>query len=259
MDLREIPGESFTRHPWEGARARFFTGLVADRRLGGGQTPLQVLDVGAGDGYLAGQLLGRLPAGSAVTCFDPFYTDAHLARPAQPGLTFTRQRPDRRFDLVLLLDVVEHVPDDRAFLGEIVNNALAKGGAALISVPAWMSLYCQHDQALGHHRRYRPAELGALVSAVGLTAVAQGGLFHSLLAPRTATKLGELARGIRSRPDPAGPAVFADTELGRWRAGKAVTAAVNAALRVDNGLSRLAAKVGLPLPGLSVWTLGIKS
>jgi SAM-dependent methyltransferase len=256
MDLREIPGDSFTRHPWEAARASFFAGLVLDQGLASGAAPLQVLDVGAGDGYLAGQLLRRLPAGSEVTCFDPFYTDQQLARPAPAGLRFTRQRPERRFDLALLLDVVEHVPDDRAFLEEIVSQALATGGAALISVPAWMALYCQHDRALGHHRRYRPAQLRSLVTAVGLTPVAQGGLFHSLLAPRTATKVRELARGVRSRPDPAGPAVFADTELGRWRAGKALTAAVAAALRIDNGISRLAARVRLPLPGLSVWALG---
>jgi SAM-dependent methyltransferase len=259
MDLREIPDDSFTRHPWESARASFFSGLVSDQRLASGPAPLQVLDVGAGDGYLAGQLLRRLPAGSEVTCFDPFYTDEQLARPAPAGLRFTRQRPDRRFDLALLLDVVEHVPDDQAFLGEIVSQALGGGGAALISVPAWMALYCEHDRALGHHRRYRPAELRRLVKAVGLTPVAQGGLFHSLLAPRTATKVRELARGLRSRPDPAGPPVFADTELGRWRAGKAITTAVVTALRIDNGISRLAAKVHLPLPGLSVWALGKKA
>ena len=259
MDLREVPQQEFRRHPWEVARARFF-GDVANRQ-GPADRPLLVLDVGAGDGYLARSLLTRLPGGSQVVCFDPMYSDQHLARAAAaptPGLSFARERPDRRFDLVLLLDVVEHVPDDRAFLSEIVANALAPGGSALVSVPAWMSLFSGHDLALGHHRRYRPAELRSLMDAAGLALARSGGLFHSLLLPRALAKAGELARGKRVRPDPDRVAVQADTELGRWTAGKALTGLVEMALRLDNRISQVTAAAGLGLPGLSIWALGRK-
>ena len=56
----------------------------------------RVLDIGAGDGYLGQQLLGRIPAGSTVTCVDPHYTDADLPKLASPpayGLSFSRTRP----------------------------------------------------------------------------------------------------------------------------------------------------------------------
>src|SRR4051812_41089294 len=98
MDLHEVPGTPFRRHPWEVARARFFAHVAADAEIeqaGGDGTaarPLRVLDVGAGDGYLARQLLGRMPPGSSVACVDAHYTDADLVRFADPpadGLTFS--------------------------------------------------------------------------------------------------------------------------------------------------------------------------
>ena len=261
VDLREVPSESFQRHPWEVARSDFFVGLLSSRALTAGPGPVAVLDVGAGDGFLAGQLLARLPAGSEVVCFDPNYDDEHLARgaaSAPAGLSFARQRPQRPFDLLMLLDVAEHVPDDTAFLGELAGAALRPGGQVLISVPAWMSLFSRHDVALGHYRRYKPAELRALVARAGLQLEANGGLFHSLILPRALAKGRELVTGVRSRPDPEQMAVHADTELGRWGGGRALSVVVRTALRADNGLSRLAAAAGVDLPGLSVWALARK-
>src|SRR5256885_2292419 len=106
MDLRELPTASFNRHPWETARADFFSAIVA---AGAGSRPLRVLDVGAGDGYFGRRLLEALPHGSSVVCFDTSYTPAHLARlseGAPPGLRFVA-RPDEqpRVDWLVLLDV----------------------------------------------------------------------------------------------------------------------------------------------------------
>jgi len=42
---------------------------------------------------------------------------------------------------VLLLDVIEHVADDRAFLDEILESSVQPGGAVVVSVPAWDLLY----------------------------------------------------------------------------------------------------------------------
>jgi SAM-dependent methyltransferase len=262
VDLREVPQHAFSRHPWELARARFFGQLVSARASA---APITVLDVGAGDGFLARSLLKKLPPGSEVTCLDSNYTDEQLASlgakvdaGADRGLRFTRQRPDRRFDVLLLLDVVEHVAEDRRFLSDMVAGSLVSGGLAVVSVPAMMSLYSQHDVALGHYRRYRLGELRALLGEAGLEVEQSSGIFHSLIAPRALAKGLEVARGIRSRPSSDGPPAHADTELGDWRGGKALTAVVSAALRLDNQLSRLTAAAGIPLPGLSVWAVGRK-
>src|SRR5690606_16385204 len=68
MDLCEVPTTGFVRHPWERARLDFFHGLLRDHvELGAVR---RILDVGSGDGWLARQLLERLPAHASMTCFD---------------------------------------------------------------------------------------------------------------------------------------------------------------------------------------------
>jgi SAM-dependent methyltransferase len=253
MDLSEMPGALLRRHPWEVARARFFGRVLRDAGLLGAAR--RVLDVGAGDGYLAGTLLAELPAGSSAVCFDAHYSDEDLRRfgeGSSPGLSFSRERPAGRFDLILLLDVVEHVADDRGFLGAFVTDSLAPGGVVLVSVPAWPALFSRHDEALKHYRRYRPAACRALMAEVGLTIRRSGGLFHSLLVPRALAVVGErLLTSLGRRP-------AVPSNLGDWRGGRAISTAVGGGLAADTFLSRLLARLGpsVPaLPGLSFWAL----
>jgi SAM-dependent methyltransferase len=250
MDLREASGGAGRRHPWEAARAAFFRRVLADAGALAG--PRAVLDVGAGDGYLAAGLLDVLPPGSTVTCLDPNYTDEDLranAAAARPGLTFVREVPASRFDLLLLLDVIEHVPDDREFLGGFLAQSLAPGGLVLVSVPAWQGLFSAHDTALKHYRRYSPAACRALLADEGLAPIRAGGLFHSLIAPRVLELAREGALRLFGRT-PAPP-----PNLGEWRGGTLLTAAVGRALALDNALSHALARRGWSLPGLSVWAL----
>ena len=253
MDLHELPTEPFQRHPWEIARARFFRDLLV--RRGAFHGPRRVLDVGAGDGYLARELLRAMPSGSTAVCFDPLYTDTQLARlDTGEGVTFTRQTPVGSFDVILLLDVIEHVADDRGLLVQSVA-ALAEGGQLLVSVPAYLSLYTRHDLFLGHHRRYRPGQLRAVVAAAGLQVQAGGGLFHSLLLVRAAEKLAELGKGVHTRPEPAAFGGGDEAGVGQWKGGRGLTRAVGALLALDNRLSAATAALRLNVPGLSTWAL----
>jgi SAM-dependent methyltransferase len=250
MDLTEVPAGTFRRHPWETARARFFRRVLADAGLLA--APRAVLDVGAGDGFVARTLLATLPVGSEVVCYDTNYQDADLRRfasPGQTGLSFVRERPTRRFELILLLDVIEHVADDVGFLLSFVTENLAPGGSVLVSVPAWQALYSGHDEALAHFRRYSHRGGRALLAAAGLEVRREGGLFHSLVAPRAlaAAREGLLARMGRKPPPP--------DNVGRWRGGPALTALVGAALAADNAVSHGLARAGVALPGLSFWAV----
>ena len=56
-------------------------------------------------------------------------------------------------DLLLLMDVLEHVRDDRDLLLQLVSP-LKTGAHILITVPAEMSLWSPHDVSFGHFRRY---------------------------------------------------------------------------------------------------------
>ena len=104
MDLRER-GDAIRRHPWETERARFFRSLIA--RYAG--RPRRVLDVGAGDGWFAGELGRDVAAAADIVCWDINYRSADLAADLPPGVARTAAEPAGTFDLVLLLDVIEHV------------------------------------------------------------------------------------------------------------------------------------------------------
>ena len=214
--------------------------------------PLSVLDVGAGDGYLATALFADLPAGSRLVCVDSNYSDADLETyraAAPPNLSFERERPGERYDVILLLDVIEHVPDDNAFLRLLTEENLAEHGAIIVSVPARQSLFSRHDEALGHYRRYSPAQLREVVAANGLVVRKTGGLFHSLLFPRTWSVVREKFLRLLAKEPPLPPA--ADD----WKAGAWVSKGVERLLAADNALSHACSEFGWDLPGLSIWAV----
>lgn len=66
-----------------------------------------------------------------------------------------------RFNFMLLADVLEHIPDDRAAI-EWIKQHLVENGYALITVPAHRFLWTQMDEVLDHHRRYTRKTLLAL-------------------------------------------------------------------------------------------------
>jgi 2-polyprenyl-3-methyl-5-hydroxy-6-metoxy-1,4-benzoquinol methylase len=249
MDLRERRDATrhaeARRHPWEVARARFFRGLIADHVERAGVT--RVLDVGAGDGWFAHELLPDLPEQARVVCWDINYRSSDLEAPAGERISRTARRPEGPFDLVLLLDVIEHVEDDRAFLIDDIVPLMAGEGRAVVSVPAYPSLYCEHDRMLEHHRRYRPTDLRALL-APHFRIVASGSLFATLLVPRAVTVAMERAG---RRHEAAG--------VGAWDGGAVLTAALTGVLEADAAISRRLARQrlvpGARVPGLSTWAV----
>jgi hypothetical protein len=121
-----------------------------------------------------------------------------------------------------------------------------------------MALFTKHDIRLRHYRRYTAESLRSLVLAAGLVPVRSGGLFHSLLLSRGAQKLAEEFRGIRSSPDPHS-ALVGESDAASWRGGPLPTALLSFSLRLDNAVSKSAARLGINLPGLSTWMLARKA
>lgn len=238
MDLRERTTAA-PRHPWELARADHILRLLKRAQLPHGA---RVLDAGSGDSFVAAAVQQANP-GIVVTCWDLHYSDADL-QAAPPGTVRTREEPEGAYDAVLALDVIEHVPDDVAFLQTLRSHA-TPDATLIVTVPAYQRLFSAHDRYLGHYRRYSRHQLVTSLESAGWTPVHLGGFFLTLLPPRAAAVAAEKRRGQVDDADVQ--------HLGTWSGGKTVTRAIRAALAADAALGRAAASV-LPrgLPGLSI-------
>jgi SAM-dependent methyltransferase len=126
----------------------------------------RVLEVGAGIGSTAEILCDERH--SIWLALEP---DAKLAdqmrRRALPKCckvelgTLADLAPDRLFDTILYIDVLEHIEDDRAEL-QLAARHLDKGGHLVVLAPAHQHLYTDFDAAIGHYRRYDRGALLAL-------------------------------------------------------------------------------------------------
>ena len=79
------------------------------------------------------------------------------------GMPFAEQQ----FDLIVLLDVLEHIDDDGASLRALAA-LLAPRGYLVLTVPAFPFLWSPHDEEHHHKRRYRAAGLREVIENTGL-------------------------------------------------------------------------------------------
>ena len=242
MDLSERTEAGTRRHPWETARVQAIQQIIG----GLGLNAPRVLDVGAGDGYLLGALHAAFGFRRAIA--QDIHLSESLARElSQPGIEFVRELtdPEYRAELILLLDVIEHVEDPGALLSHLARERLAPGGRMLITVPAFQRLYTEHDRALKHFRRYSRGQVIEQARRAGLSVIESGYLFASLLLPRAAAALRERLAPARNGGSGHG--------VGHWQAGARLTQLLHSALVLDNRLCLAASERGLTLPGLTVW------
>lgn len=247
MDLSELrPGGTEARHPWEVARASAIIEIL--RRQGSDFS--SVLDYGCGDGF-TGQRVQRELGAKLLAGVDIHLSPASCGTFAAASGAYELMQDEsglgeRRFDLALLCDVIEHVEDDVGLLRSLASSRLGSNGLMLITVPAFQALFSRHDELLRHFRRYTLRQLRWSVTQAGLAIVDDGYLFGSLLLPRVAAKVADRFR----RRD-----LNEDFGIGSWRGGPLVTRALTSAMTVDNGFLLAARRFGLILPGLTAWAL----
>ncbi len=241
MDLRER-AETSVRHPWELARSGHVLALLA---TAGMPTNARVLDAGSGDAFVATTVAAAHPDASVI-CWDVNYESDDLAAAGAAQLTRVREAPEGPFDVLLALDVIEHVENDVDFLRDLRQRA-APHSLLVLTVPAYQPLFSRHDVALAHFRRYSRRRLSSVLLDSGWRTERLAGFFWSLLPVRVVTVVVERAR----RPTtPIAPVAH----LGTWRRGPWTTRLVHAALAADAALSRsLSMKGRRGVPGLSIY------
>ncbi|HXT16722.1 MAG TPA: class I SAM-dependent methyltransferase [Gemmatimonadaceae bacterium] len=125
------------------------------------------LDIGCGSGYTAAWLTDRGAPTLGVDAMPapswPALADRTLG--LLPG-DITAIDPAQEFDFVLLLDVLEHIDDDAAFLAHALGF-LKPMGVAIVTMPAFAWLWSPIDAYSGHRRRYTRAMVRSLVDRIG--------------------------------------------------------------------------------------------
>jgi SAM-dependent methyltransferase len=183
--------ELYERHWWWRARERLvLDALRAHRPARGWRT---VLDVGCGDGLFFGALAlldgvelveGVEPAAALVSPNGPHAARIHVA---PFDASFDR---GRRYSLVLMLDVLEHLPDPTGALRHALA-LLEPDGVFIATVPAFLALWTRHDDLNHHQTRYDKRSFRVLADAAGLRIDEARYFFHWTAIAKLATRLIE--------------------------------------------------------------------
>jgi len=170
-----------TTHWWYRARRDILSDFLArEAKLPGNA---RILEIGCGTGH-------NLPMLASYGEVDAIEIDEAAAAKASERLgkqVGSAPLPEldgvepASYDMVAVLDVVEHVEDDVAAL-QAIARALKPGGKILITVPAHQWMWSAHDVVNHHKRRYSKASLTKALDAAGLRPHKLG-YFNSLLFP----------------------------------------------------------------------------
>lgn len=196
-----LAAQAEDEHWWYRGR-RAVLKSVLDRYVPRSCQPLSVLEIGCGNG-------GNLPLFSTYgRVFAIEMDDLARACASNRGIAEVEKGslPDRipfegdRFDLVTALDVIEHVEDDRKAMLSLCR-LLAPSGLLVITAPAYMWLWSQHDEFSHHKRRYTRTQLVSLMKAQGLK-VHYSTYFNTLLFPLAVIRI-KLFKLIKKHPSSA--------------------------------------------------------
>ena len=198
----------FERHWWWRARELVILHALAAHRPATGYR--SVLDVGCGDGLFFDRLSaidgvqlveGIEPAEALVSPLGP-----HRARitVAPFDASFA---PDRTYSVILMLDVLEHLPEPAAALRHALS-LLEPNGVFLATVPAFMALWTRHDALNHHYTRYDRTSFQTLATEAGMRVDEMRYFFRWTAAAKIATRVIEaLVPGEPKSPEVPSAAV----------------------------------------------------
>ncbi len=200
-------------HWWYRARRDILADYIG--RYGELPQDARVLEIGCGTGHNL-PMLARFGTVDAIEIDDAARRIAseRLGRPIDdaplpelPGVARAT------YDLIAVLDVIEHIGDDVAALSTMAT-CLAPGGKILITVPAHRWMWSAHDVVNHHHRRYSKSSLRKAIEHAGLQP-RKLGYFNSILFPLAAA--GRIAGRLTGREDSddSPPPVAINTALER--------------------------------------------
>ena len=201
-DVDAVYGERYRllyeRHWWWRAREHLIMTELRRRKPPGGWA--SALDVGCGDGLffealrgVAAEVEGVEPAADLVTDQGRRWGRIHVT-PFDESFV-----PGRRYSLVLMLDVLEHLPDAPRALAQALS-LLEPNGLFVATVPAFRALWTGHDDINHHLTRYTRTTFRGLAREAGLRIDSERYFFQWTCPVKLGVRCVEAMLGGEAKP-----------------------------------------------------------
>lgn len=154
------------------------------RILKAGNVTGPLFDVGGGNGFVSAFLEKN---GFETVLIEPGVSGAMNAAKRKVSFVINGTLEDCHFHdnslpAVGMFDVLEHIENDRQFLGQVIQK-MSPGGHLILTVPAHQWLWSNDDQYAGHFRRYTHHQLTSILKEAGFEVVICWSNFFFLIAP----------------------------------------------------------------------------
>jgi hypothetical protein len=248
MDLTEFERlfdkENYKRHPWEISRKKVLFKLLSASEI---KFPIKrIVDIGGGDAYIINEIFKHNLADEYFT-IDTAYSPEIIAQLkmnygenaihyVQNLTDYFNMFPAEKNVLFLCMDVLEHLEKE----DEILKHLTFKNNYFLFAVPAFQTVFSQHDVLLGHYRRYNLKQLEKILTNNQFQISDKGYYFSSLL----------LVRWIES--------IFNKNKkasIDNWTGTTFKSKLIVAVLQLDFAFTQVLQKIGIKMYGLSCYCI----
>lgn len=196
-DYSQLYPQLFAQHWWW--RSRETVILTELERLQPGGRWGTILDVGCGEGLFF-ETLSHLGEVEGVERGGPYPgSDTDSKWRIHRAAFEDHFDPGKRYNLILMLDVLEHIDDPVQSLRR-AEELLEPGGTLLITVPAYRLLWTYHDDLNHHQTRFTRTSLRAVTDQTGLDICQMRYFFHWIFPVRILIRLYETLSGTNLGP-----------------------------------------------------------
>ncbi len=248
MDLTEfdriIDKNKYDRHPWEISRRDVVLQLLKSSKI---KFPVnRIVDIGGGDAFVINEIYKQNLASAYFTIDTAYSTEIISQLKTNYGensihyvqnlMDYLANFPSEENVLFLCMDVLEHLENEN----EILNHLTQKNNYFLFAVPAFQSVFSNHDVLLGHYRRYSLKQLQNVLKQYDFQIQVKGYYFASLL----------LVRGLES--------IFnknKKSSVDNWIGSKSKSKLITSILKFDFCFTQLLQKFGIRIYGLSCYCI----
>jgi len=226
-------GKIIFQHPWKLSRGDCVLKQLKNKNLH------NLADIGVNDMYYTKK--AKEFADGKVYAVDVFFPEIGIIKDGIFCLNDIKKLPDNELDGVIMMDVLEHIENDKSFF-EIIVDKLKNDGIMLITVPAWQFLFSAHDIKSLHYRRYNRKQLTALLKHNEIKTEKCHYFYTSLFLARLA---------FISQKNK-----FTGNDISwKYPENNILTIIVKMVLDIDFWINKVLDKIGIHLPGLSLFAV----